>query len=61
MDKLEAIIDNKTNGNISDFDAQVKKLSKIELLGLVETWVLRAGEDYVYVINSLMNSLERSK
>ena len=53
MNKFELIINNKINGNLSDFEEQVKKLTKLDLLNLIEYWTGHYGTERHTIINDL--------
>ena len=55
--KFNSILDNNINGNMSDFRDQIKKLTKIEILDLVEYAQGQRGIARHMMINSLRNNL----
>lgn len=57
IDKLESILNNSINGNSSIFRKQVKKLTKLELLELIE-YAQGQGLERFVIINKLRSALE---
>lgn len=51
--KYEHIIDNKINGNFTDFKRLVGKLNKVGLLRLIDVWVNEYRVDINEVIRQL--------
>lgn len=52
-EKFKAIIDNHTNGNLTDFKAGLKKLSKVQLMDLMVYWNFLTNESYTNIISHI--------
>lgn len=58
---FENIINNHRNGNLSDFRKQITKLSKADLLLLVEYWSTTFNVESFEVVNILYKALSFGK
>jgi len=52
-EKLQAIIENYINGNLSDCKIETKKLSVYEAMQLIQIWVVDYGADYDEAIENI--------
>jgi len=54
-EKLQDIIDNYINGNITDAKGEIKKLTKRELMTLIRMWSYHHGyEEAISIIEKLV-------
>lgn len=55
-EKQQEVVDNYINGNISDFKKQIKRMSKLEILDLIEYYSGNVGSRHI-IINAMRRAL----